>query len=368
MVAANEEDMRMKRHHMVLVIIAAMALGPGVILAGAQSTASAVFAGGCFWSMQSAMEKVYGVISVQSGYTGGTSRNPNYDNYEAGGHVEAVQILYDPSRVSFDELLDQYWRHTNPTDSGGQFVDRGPQYRPIVFWLDDNQRSEAEASKAALARTGRFSAPVATEIRKAAAFYPAEEYHQDYPKKNPSAYEAYRSQSGRDQFFAKVWGASALMDPAAPPSAKDGNYYKPSMDQLKKILTPMQFDVTQHEGTEPAFNNEYWDNHNAGIYVDIVSGEPLFSSTDKYDSGTGWPSFSRPLAPSNFVEKNDMSFGMDRTEVKSRYAGSHLGHIFDDGPAPTGLRYCMDSASLRFVPVADMQKEGYGQYLYLFKE
>ena len=158
------------------------------------------------------------------------------------------------------------------------------------------------------------------------------------------------------------------MDPAAPPSAKDGNYYKPSMDQLKKMLTPMQFDVTQHEGTEPAFNNEYWDNHKAGIYVDIVSGEPLFSSTDKYDSGTGWPSFSRPLAPSNFVEKNDTSFGMDRTEVKSRYAGSHLGHIFDDGPAPTGLRYCMDSASLRFVPVADMQKEGYGQYLYLFKE
>lgn len=358
----------MRKLHMILVILAAVVLGPGVTLVGAQGTATAVFAGGCFWSMQSAMEKVYGVISVQSGYTGGTSRNPNYQNYEAGGHVEAVQVLYDPSRVSYKELLDAYWRHTNPTDSGGQFVDRGPQYRPIVFWQDETQRSEAAASKASLARSGRFSAPIVTEIRKAAAFYPAEEYHQDYTKKNPAAYELYRSQSGRDQFFAKVWGASALMDPAAPPSAKNGKYQKPGIDQLKNMLTPMQFDVTQHEGTEPAFSNEYWDNHKAGIYVDIVSGEPLFSSTDKFDSGTGWPSFSRPLAPSNFVEKTDTSFGEVRTEVKSRYAGSHLGHIFDDGPAPTGLRYCMDSASLRFVSVADMEKEGYGQYLYLFTE
>jgi len=359
----------MRNRLFAFMIVAGMAFaGSTAFAAGPGGTATAVFAGGCFWSMQSAFEKVYGVISVQSGYTGGTTRNPTYDTYAAGGHVEAVQVLYDPSRVSYKDLLDTYWRHTDPTDNTGQFVDKGPQYRPVVFWLDDTQRREAEASKAALEKSGRFKAPIVTEIRKAEAFHPAEEYHQDYAKKNPGDYEMYRSHSGRDQILARYWGPAALMDPAAPPSAKDGGYHKPGVEQLKKMLNPMQFEVTQQEGTEPPFNNEYWNNHKAGIYVDIVSGEPLFSSTDKFESGTGWPSFTRPLAPSNIVEKVDKSFMMVRTEVKSRYAGSHLGHVFDDGPMPTGLRYCMDSASLRFVPVADMQKEGYGQYLYLFKE
>ena len=359
----------MRKLSILLTILAAAAVGPGAAVAAAEGDVStAVFAGGCFWSMQSAFEKVYGVISVQSGYTGGTSRNPTYNTYEAGGHVEAVQVLYEPGKVSYDQLLDWYWRHTNPTDNGGQFVDRGPQYRPIIFWLNDTQRSAAMASKATLEKSGRFKAPIVTEIRKAEAFHPAEEYHQDYAKKNPAPYELYRSHSGRDEVFAKYWGPSALLDPGAPPSARDGKYRKPSEDQLKKMLNPMQFDVTQHEGTEPPFNNEYWNNHTAGIYVDIISGEPLFSSTDKFESGTGWPSFTRPLAPGNIVMKTDTSFGMERIEVKSRYAGSHLGHLFPDGPAPTGLRYCMDSASLRFVPVADLQKEGYGQYLGLFKE
>ncbi len=359
----------MRKLPMMILVLAAAAVGPGAAAAAAQpDVATAVFAGGCFWSMQSDFEKLYGVISVQAGYTGGTTRNPTYETYAAGRHVEAVQVLYDPSRVSYGQLLDWYWRHTDPTDAGGQFVDRGPQYRPVIFWLDDAQRAEAAASKTALEKSGRLKAPVVTELRKAEAFHPAEEAHQDYAIKNAVAYAQYRAGSGRDKLFVKYWGPSALQDTGAPPSARDGVYRKPPEAQLRKTLNTMQFDVTQREGTEPPFNNEYWNNHKAGIYVDIVSGEPLFSSTDKFESGTGWPSFTRPLVPGNIVAKTDTSWGMVRTEVKSRYAGSHLGHLFDDGPQPTGLRYCMDSASLRFVPVADMQKEGYGQFLGLFKE
>ena len=350
----------------ILAVAAAAALGAEPMTPPGKPQ-TAIFAGGCFWSMQSAFEKVYGVIDAVSGYTGGTTRNPNYDSYASGGHVEAVQVSWDPNRVTYQQLLDAYWHHTNPTDGGGQFVDRGSQYRPIVFYSNDQQKAEAEASKAALAKSGKLPGPIAVQIVKAAPFYRAEDYHQDYTKKNPDNYMAYFSNSGRTEFFAKVWGPSALVDSAAPPLATKAIWTKPSKDQLKKMLTPMQFDVTQQDGTEPPFQNEYFNNEKAGIYVDIVSGEPLFSSTDKFDSGTGWPSFTRPLAPSNIVIRMDRSLGMVRNEVRSRYADSHLGHLFDDGPMPTGLRYCMDSASLRFIPVADMQKEGYGQYLKLFQ-
>jgi peptide methionine sulfoxide reductase msrA/msrB len=358
----------MKRiYMMVLAFAAAATLGAAPASMAPAKPQVAIFAGGCFWSMQSALEKVYGVMAVVSGYTGGTTKRPNYQNYAAGGHVEAVQVTWDPTRMSYRELLDAYWHHTDPTDAGGQFVDRGPQYRPVVFWTDEQQRSEAEASKAALAKTGRFKAPIVTEIRKAEPFFPAEGYHQDFAMKNPDRYKEYFMGSGRAEFFTKVWGRNALMDPAAPPKAANGQWHKPSQDQLRRTLNAMQFDVTQRDGTEPPFENEYFNNERAGIYVDIVSGEPLFSSTDKFDSGTGWPSFTRPLVPSNVVLKTDRTLGMTRTEVRSRYADSHLGHLFDDGPAPTGLRYCMDSASLRFIPVGDMQKEGYGQYLKLFE-
>jgi peptide methionine sulfoxide reductase msrA/msrB len=348
----------MKRPLVVFSLIVAGSLAAFA----ANRTETALFAGGSFWSLQAAFEKVYGVISVVAGYTGGSSKDPTSRTYASGGHVQAVQVIYDPSRVSYTDLLERFWRNTDPTDPAGQFTDRGPQYRTVLFWLDGGQRNAAEASKAALAKSGRFDRPLVTEIRKAGEFYPAE------ASPNGESFAAYAAGSGREQFLSRVWGPSRLLDAAPPPSARGVEYKKPSKEQLMKRLTPIQFEVTQENGTEYPFNNEYWNNHRRGIYVDVVSGEPLFASTDKYESGTGWPSFTRPLVPDNISTVVDRSGGMMRTEVRSRYADSHLGHVFTDGPAPTGLRYCMNSASMRFIPVEAMQKEGYGEFLHLFKE
>jgi peptide methionine sulfoxide reductase msrA/msrB len=325
-------------------------------------TRIATLAGGCFWCVESDMEKVPGVLKVVSGYTGGTGADPTYETYAKKGYVEAVQVFYDPAKTTYEKILDAFWRHIDPTDAGGQFGDRGPQYRSAIFYHDEEQKRIAEKSREALGKSGRFDKPIVTEILKFTKFYDAEEYHQDYYKKNPLRYKYYRYGSGRDQFLEKAW----KKDPAPAPASGKA-YTKPDEQTLRKRLTPLQYEVTQEEGTEPAYQNEYWDNKKEGIYVDIVSGEPLFSSLDKYDSGTGWPSFTRPLEPGNIVEKQDNSLFMRRTEVKSRYGGSHLGHVFTDGPPPTGLRYCMNSASLRFVPKEELEKEGYGQYRKLFE-
>lgn len=329
----------------------------------------ATFAGGCFWCVEAGFEKVPGVKAAISGYSGGKEEHPTYYQVGSGttGHTEAVQVYYDAKVITYEGLVEAFWRMMDPTDATGQFKDRGSQYRPAIFYRNELEKHIAEKSRKSLAVNGPFKKPIAVEITKFSSFWPAETYHQNYYKKNPFHYALYTQGSGRADFVAKTWGDKLVLDFSKyRPHAS--RYKKPPLNEIKKRLTPLQYRVTQNSDTEAPFNNAYWNEKRPGIYVDIVSGEPLFSSTDKFKSGTGWPSFTKPIRNASIVKKIDNKLFMTRVEVKSGIADSHLGHVFNDGPAPTGKRYCINSASLRFIPAEELAQKGYGAYADLFSK
>lgn len=344
------------------------------VVLGSESgtTAKAILAGGCFWCVEADLQKYTGVIEVVSGYAGGTGENPTYKDYAKRGFREVVEVTYDPTKVSYSNLVEYVIRHSDATDAEGSFNDRGREYSSAAYYNSPQEKLAAETVVKAIDAKNVYKKPLSLYILPAVQFWTAEEYHQDYAEKNPLRYSYYRTGSGRDTFITKHWGTDTIPTPTPTLNTMSKvntqnswrDFVKPTDADLRAKLTPIQYKVTQEEGTESPFSNEYDKNYSAGIYVDIVSGEPLYSSKDKFDSGTGWPSFVKPISPGAVIEKVDKGFFTTRTEIRSVIADSHIGHVFDDGPQDRGgKRYCMNSAAMRFIPKAEMDKLGYGDYL-----
>lgn len=340
------------------------------------NTKTMLVAGGCFWCVESDLEKLEGIIEAVSGYAGGTTENPTYENYSKNGHKEVVEVTYDANIVSFREIAIYALKHMDPTDGAGSFYDRGVSYGPALYYETDEEKQLIEALIATIDQNGPYDKPLEVAVLARPQFWPAEDYHQNYYKGTLSGlkYQYYRTGSGRDAFIKKYWGedtgvtlpwentTETSMTPLT--GATWESYVKPDKETLKATLDNLVYRVTQEEGTERAGTSPLDKEYGRGIYVDILSGEPLFSSRDKYDSGTGWPSFTAPISADAVTEHEDRKLFSVRTEIRSRIADNHLGHVFPDGPADRGgLRYCMNGVALRFVPEAEMVAQGYGTFL-----
>ena len=313
-------------------------------------------AGGCFWGVEAFMEKIDGVIEATSGYANGNTENPTYQEVVRTdtNHAETVEVKYDKTKTDLTNILLYYFKIIDPTSLNKQGNDVGTQYRAGIFYADETQLDVI--NQVVALEQKKYDQAFVVEVVPLEKFYIAEEYHQDYLAKNPTGY-CHIDLNLADEAIDR--GDIAYKGP---------RYTKPSDDQLKEILTQEQYDVTQNAGTERPFTHEYNELEEQGIYVDIVSGEPLFSSDDKYDAGCGWPSFTRPIDVSSIIEKEDNSRGRQRVEVKSQYGDSHLGHVFTDGPKDDGgMRYCINGAALRFVPKSQMKEEGYEDLMGIFK-
>ncbi len=334
-------------------------------------------AGGCFWCTEAYFQEETGIVDAVSGYAGGDISDASYPKVAKGTtkHREAVQVTFDPNIITIEKVLDIYWSHIDPTDTEGQFADKGFQYTTAIFYHDSEQELAARDSKNRLEKSNVFDEPITTQILPFSTFYKAEEYHQDYYKKASGYYERYKKASGRAGFVEETWAKDAaikfLESEQTETSIKKSsqknsyNYTQEEIDEILKNLDPLAYHVVAENGTETPFNNKYWDNKAEGIYVDVVTKKPLFSSTHKYDSGTGWPSFWRTIDDDSVTLHEDNSLSTTRTEVRSD--AGHVGHVFNDGPVEVGgRRFCTNSASLLFIPKDEMKDKGYEKYLYIF--